>query len=89
MERRRVEGRRILVGGAGFGFEGRARGEGAILGRAGGPSARLGSKPEILGERGGGGSGERAEGEGDARFWVAALHAAREGGGRQKIGGAI
>ena len=39
MERRRVEGRRILVGGAGFGFEGRARGEGAILGRAGGERA--------------------------------------------------
>ena len=35
----RMEGRRILVGGAGFGFEGRARGEGAILGRAGGERA--------------------------------------------------
>ena len=78
----RMEGRRILVGGAGFGFEGRARGEGAILGGAGGPSARLGSKPEILGERG--------EGEGAARFRVATLPAAREGGGRRlKIGGAI
>ena len=52
MERRRVEGRRILVGGAGFGFEGRAR---FWAGR--GASARPGSKPEILGERGGGGSG--------------------------------
>jgi len=39
MERRRVEGRQILVGGAGFGFEGRARGEVAILGRAGGERA--------------------------------------------------
>ena len=46
-----------------------------------GASAWPGSKPEILGERGGGGSGERAEGEGAARFWVAALPAAREGGG--------
>ena len=46
-----------------------------------GASARPGSKPEILGERGGGWSGERAEGEGAARFWVAALPAAREGGG--------
>jgi hypothetical protein len=65
MERRRVEGRRILVGGAGFGFEGRACGEGTMLGRAGGErAARIETRdfgPARSGRerraRGGGGSG--------------------------------
>jgi len=82
MQRRRVEGRRILVGGAGFGFEGRARGEGAILGRAG-ASARPGSKPEILGEHaeGEGAASARGGGSGAILGWRRCLLLEREGGG--------
>jgi len=84
-----MERRRVLVGGAGFGFEGRARGEGAILGRAGGERAAR-TETRDLGRAGGRGE-RRARGGGGsgAILGGGAACCSRGRGRRLKIGGAI